>query len=130
MGKIKYLLDSVAAIDLFNAVPGSELLEEKLEGAAVYVSVITRIEMLAFPKMTPAGEKEVSRFLRWIKVIPLNRKVEQNSILVRRTKKLKLPDTIIAATALTVGATVISRDGSMLKLNWPGLPVEHSPVTV
>jgi predicted nucleic acid-binding protein len=126
MAKPKYLLDSVASIDLFNAVPGSEFLKKKLERAKVYISVITRIEMLAFPKMTPPVEQGIHKFIRQIKVIPLNRKIERNAILIRRARKLKLPDTIIAATALSLGATVISRDTDLLKLNWPGLPVEYA----
>ncbi|MDR2049981.1 MAG: PIN domain-containing protein [Treponema sp.] len=53
----------------------------------------------------------------------MNRRVEQNTVLFRRSKKLKIPDSIIAATALTLQATIISRDDHFTRLNWPGLPV-------
>ena len=51
------------------------------------------------------------------------KKVERNTVLIRSKTKRKLPDSIIAATALSIGAVLISRDIHMLNLNWPGLTV-------
>jgi predicted nucleic acid-binding protein len=68
-------------------------------------------------------ENHIRNLLKTLKVIPLNRRVEKNTIRLRRATALKAPDAIIAATALTVGATLISRDKQLLGLNWPGLTV-------
>jgi hypothetical protein len=53
----------------------------------------------------------------------LNRKVENNAIMLRRKTTLKLPDATIAASALAAGATLVSRDKQLLGLKWPGLTV-------
>ena len=45
----------------------------------LYISVITRIETLAFPGITPAEESRIRELLTLLKVIPLNRKVERNA---------------------------------------------------
>ncbi|MDR2144642.1 MAG: PIN domain-containing protein [Treponema sp.] len=123
MPKPRFVLDSTVAIDLLNGLPSSKRIKAKLEHAGVYVSVITRIEMLSFPNSTPEIESRIKNFLKSVKVVPINRNVERNTILLRRSKKLKIPDSIIAATALTLQAAIISRDDHFIRLNWPGLPV-------
>jgi predicted nucleic acid-binding protein len=124
--KPKYVLDSTTAIDLFNGLEAVKSIRANLRYAKVYASVITRLEMLAYPKITPGMEKGIYEFLRSIKIIPLNKKVEKETIPIRRSKKLNLPDAIIAGTALSIGATIISHDDHFLKLNWPGLQVVSS----
>jgi predicted nucleic acid-binding protein len=79
--------------------------------------------MLAYPHMTSEMEKRINIFLKSVKIIPLTKKVEQNTILIRRGKRLKIPDAIIAASALLVKAVIISRDDHLLSLNWPGLRI-------
>jgi predicted nucleic acid-binding protein len=123
MAKPKYILDSSIAIDLLNGSPSSKSIRAKLENAKVYISVITRIEMLSFPNITADIEKKIYALLKSVRVISFNKKVEQNTILIRRSKKLKIPDSIIAATALTVQAAIISRDDHFNQLSWPGLSV-------
>jgi predicted nucleic acid-binding protein len=121
--KPKYILDSSTAIDLFNGVADVKSIKENLRNAKVYASVITRLEMLAYPKITPGMERGIHEFLKSIKIIPLNKRVEKETSPIRRSKKLNLPDAIIAGTALSIGATLISRDSHFFNLNWPGLQV-------
>jgi predicted nucleic acid-binding protein len=121
MSKFRYVLDTTTAIDLFKGLEAVRPIKEKLRDAEVYVSVITRIEMLAFPRISPELERHIYLFLKSVKIIPLNKTVERYTILIRRDKSLKIPDAIIAASALSVGAVIISRDDHLLSLNWPGL---------
>jgi predicted nucleic acid-binding protein len=119
----KYVLDSNRIIDLVEDKEDASALRENLKGAKLYASVISRIEALASPKLSPEAEKSIRNFLKTLKIIPLNRKVEEGALMLRRTTGLKLPDAVIAATALSLGASVISRDNDLLKLNVPGLRV-------
>jgi predicted nucleic acid-binding protein len=123
MPKPRFILDITIAIDLLNGLPSSKPIKAKLEKAKVYVSIVTRIEMLSLPGISSEIESRIKHFFKSVKVVPLNRKVEQNTILLRRSKKLKIPDSIIAATALSLQAAVISRDDHFIRLNWPGLSV-------
>jgi predicted nucleic acid-binding protein len=123
MAKVKYLLDTTTAIDLFKGLEAVKPIKAMLQHTKVYISIVTRIEMLAYPHMTSEMEKRINIFLKSVKIIPLTKKVEQNTILIRRSKRLKIPDTVIAASALSVKAVIISRDDHLLSLNWPGLRI-------
>ncbi|MDR2561429.1 MAG: type II toxin-antitoxin system VapC family toxin [Holophagales bacterium] len=86
-------------------------------------SVITRIELLSYPEISPAEEESISRFLGDLVVVPLNKKVEDIATAIRRTVRMKLPDAIVAATAISMEATLISGDHQFKSLEWPGLHV-------
>jgi predicted nucleic acid-binding protein len=115
--------DTNAVINFLNGVKGADRLIDMLEGTERYVSVITRMELLSFPRLTPEVEQNTLRFLADCKVIPLNQRIEETTIMLRRTTKLKLPDAIIAATALVLDATLITNDEHLLRLNHSGLHV-------
>ncbi|MDR3172804.1 MAG: PIN domain-containing protein [Treponema sp.] len=64
-------------------------------------------------------------FLAEVTVIPLDTSVETATIKLRQANpKIKLPDAIIAATAIVLKATVISSDPHLLNLPSPGFPVQ------
>jgi predicted nucleic acid-binding protein len=89
------------------------------------VSVITKIELLAYPNLSPLEDFQIRLLLKKrFKVVPLNKKIQQNAILIRSKTKLKLPDSIIAATAVSKKALLISGDSRLLTLKWPGLQVQ------
>ncbi|GHT96080.1 hypothetical protein FACS1894141_5810 [Spirochaetia bacterium] len=99
-------------------------LNDRLGSGKWFVSVITRIELFAFSGLTTEEETKICLFLRRCRVIPLNKKVERKTILLRRAKpKLRLPDAIIAATAAAFNATLITNDDDLLRLGVPGLKV-------
>jgi predicted nucleic acid-binding protein len=89
----------------------------------MYISVITRIEALAYPNMKAEEETKIRGLLRHMKVVPLNRKVEQNAILIRAQTKRKLPDCIVAAAALSINGILLSNDMDFRNLNVSGLTV-------
>jgi predicted nucleic acid-binding protein len=89
----------------------------------MYISVITRIEILAHPNMKAEEETKIRGLLRHMKVIPLNRKVEQNAIFIRAQTKRKLPDCIVAAAALSINGILLSNDTDFRNFNVPGLTV-------
>jgi len=74
----------------------------------VCISVITRIEVLAWP-----GYAEISRavedaedLLKLFWEEPLTDDIANKAILIRRQHRLKVPDAIIAATALELGLSL------------------------
>jgi predicted nucleic acid-binding protein len=88
-----------------------------------FASEITEIELLSFHGITGEEEAEIERFFRDVTVIPLNREVKRKTIEFRRAANLKLPDSIIAATALLLDADVVSNDSKLLNVTYPGLRV-------
>ena len=83
-------------------------------------SVVTRIELLSYPGLTANDEDRVRRFLAGLRVVPLDETIETAAIALRRAARLKLPDAVIAATALSLGATLITGDQRLRDLDWPG----------
>jgi predicted nucleic acid-binding protein len=126
MGKPKFIFDTNSAIYLLN---GDCFADLNLDDAIQFISVITRIELYAYPSITPEGEVKISKFLDGLIVVPLNDEVEAEAIKIRRASKIKLPDCIIAATALTLGATLLTRDSDLVKdlakLNQLELHIQH-----
>ena len=101
---------------------------KEFAGTNRFISVVTRIELYAFPHITPAGKKEIDDFLQaGVTVIPLNDEVEQKAIEVRRKFNPKLPDAVVAATALVLGASLVTGDGPLAKKKIPGLPIIFVP---
>jgi predicted nucleic acid-binding protein len=93
------------------------------EGAEQAVSVITRIELLAYPDITADEEQDIQEFLSGVD-IPLTTEIENETIKIRRANpRVKLPDAVIAATAVLLDALLISGDPHLLALEWPGLQV-------
>ncbi len=73
------------------------------------ISVITVIELLSW--IRPEIEVQVRDFVEDANVIDLDIAVVRKCVQIRRSKKMKVPDAIIAATALVNGMTLITGDG-------------------
>jgi predicted nucleic acid-binding protein len=86
------------------------------------ISVITRMEVLAKPDHTATSEKEARDFLEKLIVIPLLGTIERTATFIRRegSPRLKLPDAIVAATAIVLDAQLITTDQKLCRFVWPG----------
>jgi predicted nucleic acid-binding protein len=62
------------------------------------------------PGMTREEETDVWAVLRCFKRLKINDTIRDLTIQIRRTKKLLLPDALIAAAAISLNATVLSND--------------------
>ena len=82
-------------------------------------SAITEIELLSYPSLTQSEESAIRDFLRDIQVIDMNSDVKDHAIRLRRNHGLKLPDAIIAATALSLDGVLLTNDQGMARV--PGL---------
>jgi predicted nucleic acid-binding protein len=87
-----------------------------------FISVITEMEVLAKPNMPPETEQEALDFLRGFTIIPLSNAIKRETIRIRRegSPRPKLPDAIVAATAVVLGAQLITTDDKLRRLVWPG----------
>lgn len=73
------------------------------------VSIITKIELLGYN--APAKPYELlTNFMGDAIVLDLTNEVADKSIFIRKSYKIKLPDAIIAATALVNNLTLITRN--------------------
>ena len=110
----QYLADTITIIDLVvGRLPAasSSWLEQQLEQQAVAISVITRIELLT--KTEPASEyATMQAFVQSVVVLSLDEPVTEHTIRLRQQHRVKLPDAIIAATALAHNLPLLTRNVS------------------
>jgi len=99
----KYLLDTNALIYAINR-------KLKLPKADYVVSVITKMELLSWPQLSEADEQQVRAVLSGITVLPLSSRIQESTIKIRRATSLKLPDSIISATAIDGGYVLVTDD--------------------
>jgi len=123
MERPQYLIDTNVVIDyLGKKLPpsGMEFMNNVIDSIP-NVSVITKIEVLGY---NSAGEyyELLTSFMEDATIFDLSNKVVEISIDIRKNRKTKLPDVIIAATALADGLILISRNIADFK-NLQGLTV-------
>lgn len=85
-------------------------------------SVLTRIEILGWHRHTSESRRATVALLDQLVEIPLTRAIVERTIELRSMLLIKLPDAIIAATALTEGLPLMTRNSSDFK-RIPGLTV-------
>ncbi|QDW26772.1 type II toxin-antitoxin system VapC family toxin [Pedobacter sp. KBS0701] len=113
MGK-GYLADTNSVIEyLENKLPEKILVF--MDNLEMHLSVISRIELLGWSKMTEHQFQQLSGFISASLVYDLSEEIIQNTIKIRKSHRIKLPDAIIAATAITNNLTLITRNTSDFK---------------
>ena len=106
-----HLLDTNVVIDfLANRLPpnGRGYMATVVNSVPI-ISVISKIELLGFNGTTDAMEL-TEDFVNISTLLDLSPEVVDKTIELRRQYKIKLPDAIIAATALVHHLTLISRN--------------------
>lgn len=118
MSGAEYLLDTNVVIGLLKGHdPAVTLIGQAgLAAGRVAVSQITRMELLGYSGLTDDEEQAVLRLLSMCKALPITDAVESLAIALRRSGKLRLPDAIIAATALACGAKLLTLDERMARV--------------
>ena len=105
---INYLFDTNILIYLLN-----DRLEENLPNGRYGYSVITEIELLSFPALTTTDAQIINNYLSNIVLLNLTETIKQKTISLRRACRIKLPDAIIAATAIESGAILLTNDKTL-----------------
>ena len=107
------VVDTSLLIDL---AAGDKTAAIALDQLEVFVSIITCIEFLSWPKLTEAWLPIAEALLNQYNTEDIGRAVRDKSAFIKRTFGLKLPDAVIAATALHLKAPLITRDKGFQKV--------------
>ena len=116
MSGIKYLLDTNFILGLLKATP--EVLaivrERDLLASSCAYSAVTRMELLGYPNIKSDEERLISDRLSKFTYLSISSEVEDLAIALRRSRKLKLPDALIAATAIHHSLELLTLDQALL----------------
>lgn len=95
---------------------GDKTLTEVLNNKQFYISFITQLELLSFPGLTRKDLKVINELLGECVIIDINSEIKDLAVKYRKNYKLKLPDSIIAATSLYLDITLMTADTDFKKL--------------
>lgn len=112
MSGIKYLLDTNYILGIMKATPDvlTDALLRDIRSSQCAYSAITRMELLGFPGIQEKEDLLIRRKLENFTYLSITQDIEEKAISLRQTRKIKLPDAIIAATALCHGLALLSFD--------------------
>ncbi|MBX2897019.1 MAG: type II toxin-antitoxin system VapC family toxin [Cyclobacteriaceae bacterium] len=112
-----YLMDSNVLIDYISHqfASSTEQTLDTIFDNSFHYSVISRLEVLGYNGNTESL-RQIEEFLHTGKMYSLTREIEDQTILIRRASpKIKLPDAIIAATAINHNLVLLFRNLSDFK---------------
>jgi len=110
--KSGYLIDTNILIYYFaDAIPDNKIAKiEEIFRTSFNISIITKIEFLGWSKHTEEGFRKAKEFLEFANIISLTDEIADLAIDIRKKHKIKLPDAVIAATALHNNLILITRN--------------------
>ena len=112
-----YLLDSNILIGFLN---GSQkeinwVMAEKQNGSFLGYSVISKIETLSLYNLSEDKIQEIEKFFNIFNQAYLSDEIVSLSARLRRNLKLSIGDAIVAATAISKRATLVTNDKVLVK---------------
>ncbi|MCF8371983.1 MAG: type II toxin-antitoxin system VapC family toxin [Bacteroidales bacterium] len=108
---IKYLWDTnIAIYYLQDLIPPSVALyiDGLILNSPPAISVISEIELLCWKTTNPDDIEILKSFINDCYVYELNNQIKMKTAEIRKQHRVKLPDAIIAATAIVFNLTLLS----------------------
>lgn len=80
------------------------------------ISILTKIEFLGWDKHTPAGFEKCKRLIASANIYEIEDEIAEKAIELKRKRKIKLADAVIAATAIVNNLQLVTRNIDDFKL--------------
>lgn len=109
----KIFLDTNIIVYFLN---GDDTLTTFLDNKIIYISFITKLELLGYQSLNKNQETQIKNFLSECIVIGTNISIESEVIKIRKKHKIKLPDCIIMASAIHHDIPLITADRDFDKI--------------
>lgn len=108
----EYLIDTNVIIDYMSERLTAKALDflDEVFNATFYISIINKIVLLGFRNLSSSEEKQFQNFIQSANVIYLHDGIVEGTISIRKKTPIKLPDAIIAASAISTDSTLITRN--------------------
>ncbi|TSD64956.1 type II toxin-antitoxin system VapC family toxin [Inquilinus sp. KBS0705] len=106
-------IDTNICIYLLN---GDAKLAKLLQDQSIHISFITEIELFAYHGQSDTSVNILKAFINSVTLIDISNDIKQKTIDIRRNYKMKLPDSIIAASSLTKKLPFVTADKNFKKI--------------
>ena len=108
---MRYLIDTNVWIDaLSGKLSSSVFLKFTVQASWAGYSAITRLELLGYPGLKNEEELKINELLKAFTEIDVYSNIIDKAIFIRKGIRIKVPDAIIAATALEKDCALITRN--------------------
>ena len=89
------------------------------------ISIITEMELLSYSKLKESEKQTIQSLLNHFEIFNITKEIKEQTIHIRQNDGIKLPDSIICATALVNNRILISNDRQLFKIgNLKVIPLE------
>ena len=105
----RYLFDTNAIINAINR-------KLVLPDGEYHLSVISEIELFSFPKLTQFESEELRILLSNFEIVQINEKIKNATVSIRRQYGLRVPDSIICASAQVESCSLITDDKALFRV--------------
>ncbi len=103
----RLLTDTSALIHLLDGTPA---VVQLLDGAEAFASFVSEIELLSGTKGTAEQLLRKKALLADLTIIDVNQRIKEMTIDLRKRHGLKVPDCLIAATAIHLDVPLVTAD--------------------
>jgi len=101
---------------LLYLIKKDDYLSNLLQNKDLFISIVTEIELLSYHGITLAEQKKIQELINDCIIIDLNQNVKNIAIDLRRRYRLKLSDSIVAASSLFINLPLITADSDFQKV--------------
>ncbi|MCK5168665.1 MAG: type II toxin-antitoxin system VapC family toxin [Bacteroidales bacterium] len=95
---------------------GDQTLAELLDEKQLHVSFITQLELLGFKDINAKERKLIENFLSECIIIDINNRIKSIVINIKQKRSVKLPDSIIMASAMYLDLPLLTSDADFKKV--------------
>ena len=113
MNGIDYLIDTNILVYILQGNPKVHYFAQE---EFLAVSCITEIEILGKFQISEMEKETITELLEQSNIIDITYKIKQIAIKLRQNYHIKLPDAIIAATAIQQNLTLVTADKGFAKI--------------
>jgi predicted nucleic acid-binding protein len=112
MSGIKYLLDTNIIIGMYERSSNviNLFANKRVTINECSYSSVTRMELLGFPEISANEIKIISALLNQMTQLSIDRTIEDKTIDLKQQHRIKLPDAIILATAISHDIELLTLD--------------------
>jgi predicted nucleic acid-binding protein len=108
-----FLLDTNVVLYLLS---GNKTITTILEGAQPYISFITQLELMGYKGISPKDLQMIKNFLDECIIVDISEEIKKHTISIRQKHQIKLPDSIIAGTAMFLEIPLLTGDKGFSKI--------------
>jgi predicted nucleic acid-binding protein len=109
-----FLIDTNIALYLLS---GNKTIADIIDGSQLYISFVTELELLGYKGITSREQHNIKLFLKECIIIDINEEIKKLTIQIKQKNQMKLPDSIIAATALFIEIPLLTADKGFKKIS-------------